>query len=209
MDCIILAGGKGSRMEDPLPKALIQANGKPIISHQLDSLLEKVDKVVLSLGYKSGEIVEYINQKHRTSKIEFSIENEPLGTAGGLKLAMQKTSSDLVLVLNCDDLTDIDLSDLVKYKDNTVCVSHPVLPFGLVTDYCGYAEFIEKPTLKDWVSCGWYMFKKEAKDKLPDKGSLEYDVFQTGKIKLRVYHHEGFWKALNTKKDIEEFSKQA
>ncbi len=203
MDCIILAGGKGSKMEDSLPKALVEVNGKTILEHQLEYLREKTDKIILSLGYKSGDIVKFINKKHRTSQIDFSIENEPLGTAGGLKLALQKASSDFVLTLNCDDITDINIEELVKYKDNTICVSHPVLPFGLVRSYCGYAEFIEKPTLKDWVSCGWYLFKKNALNQLPDKGSLEYDVFP--KMKLRVYQHEGFWKALNTKKDIEEF----
>ncbi len=156
------------------------------------------------MGYKSEDIVDYINQKHRTN-IDFSIENEPLGTAGGLKLALQKTNSDLVLALNCDDITDINIAELARRNHNTICVSHPVLPFGLVNVYCGYAEFVEKPTLNEWVSCGWYLIKKDANTQLPDKGSLEYDVFP--KMKLRVYQHEGFWKALNTKKDVEDFEK--
>ncbi len=207
MDCIILAGGKGSRMEDPLPKALVEAGGKAIILHQLEYLVNKVEDIILSLGYKSQEVADYVDQNFKSISIKYSIESEPLGTAGGLKLALQKTKSDLVLVLNCDDIADIDLKRLEKYNDNTVCVAHPRLPFGLVNNYCGYAEFSEKPVINCWTSCGWYMLKREVIDKLPDKGSLEYDVFQTGKIRLRVYEHEGFWSALNTKKDIDEFEK--
>ena len=60
--------------------------------------------------------------------------------------------------------------------------------------------------LNIWVSCGWYFFNRAQILKyLPDKGSLEYDVFP--KIKLRVFRHEGFWRTVNTKKDISEFEK--
>ncbi|PIN81566.1 hypothetical protein COV11_01800 [Candidatus Woesearchaeota archaeon CG10_big_fil_rev_8_21_14_0_10_30_7] len=208
MDAIILAGGKGSRMEDHLPKALVEARGKAIIIHQLEYLINMVDKIVLSLGYKADQIVEYVTENFNSSSIEYVIEDEnnPLGTAGGLKLAMKKTTSDLVLVLNCDDITNIDLKQLEKYNDNTICVAHPRLPFGLVNNYCGWAEFVEKPIMQNcWTSCGWYMFKKSIMNYLPDKGSLEYDVFP--KLKLRVYEHNGFWSALNTKKDIDEWEK--
>ena len=68
----------------------------------------------------------------------------------------------------------------------------------------GYAIFDEKPELDDWVSCGWYVLKRdEMLDVLPDKGSIEKDVFP--KIKLRVFRHKGFWKTVNTPKDIKEF----
>jgi D-glycero-alpha-D-manno-heptose 1-phosphate guanylyltransferase len=208
MDCIILAGGKGSRMEDSHPKAIVEAGGKAIISHQLEYLINKVDKVVLSLGYKAQEVVDYVEKNFKSSTIDYSIEKELVGTAGGLKLALKKTNSDLILVLNCDDITDIDLNRLQKYNDNAICVAHPRLPFGLVNNYCGHAEFLEKPVLNCWTSCGWYLLKKNVTEQLPDKGSLEYDVFEPGKVKLRVFEHEGFWVALNTKKDVEEFEKE-
>ena len=51
VDAIILAGGKGSRMEDNLPKALVEARGKPIVSHQIDYLskFREINKIILSL----------------------------------------------------------------------------------------------------------------------------------------------------------------
>ena len=83
-------------------------------------------------------------------------------------------------------------------------MAHPHLPFGRVLEKNGYAVFEEKPVLKDWVSCGWYVFnKQEMLNILPDKGMLEYEVFP--KLKLRLFKHEGFWKPLNTRKDILEF----
>ncbi|HEB01435.1 MAG TPA: nucleotidyltransferase family protein [Candidatus Portnoybacteria bacterium] len=208
MDVIILAGGKGSRMENNLPKALVLVKGKPILALQLDYLLksEKIDKIILAIGYQADKVIEYINSHYQSSPIDFSIEEEPLDTGGAVKKALAKTKTDYVLVLNCDDITDIDISKLAEFKENTICVAHPQLPFGRVTEKNGYALFEEKPILDDWVNCGWYLFKKaELMSHLPDKGSLEYEVFP--KIKLRLYKHQGFWKTLNTKKDIEEFEK--
>lgn len=92
-------------------------------------------------------------------------------------------------------------------KSNTICVANPILPYGLVIERDGYAEFLEKPKIDSlWTSCGWYLFKRdEALLNLPDIGSLEYDVFQTGRIKMRLYRHSGFWMTINTPKDVQTF----
>lgn len=206
IDVIILAGGKGNRMEDVLPKPLVKVKDKTILGHQLDYLLEtkKIAKIILSLGYKAEEIIEYVKINYPNHPIEFAIENEPLGTAGALRQALTLVQTDNFLCFNCDDLTDIDLDQLEKLGSSAICVSHPQLPFGLVKEVNGLAKFIEKPVLEEWVSCGWYLFdKKVLAGILPMKGSLEYDVFP--KIQLKVYKHLGFWQPLNTKKDILEF----
>lgn len=206
IDAIILAGGFGTRMDELVPKALVIANGKTILAHQLEYLFEsgKVRKVVLALGHRSEEIINYVNEKYSRFDIDFSVEKNPLGTAGSVRKALHKTSTDHILVLNCDDITDIDISALSSIKDNTICIAHPRLPFGLVVPEDGNASFKEKPVLKDWVSCGWYLFdRKGISPHLPDVGSLEYDVFP--KMNLKVYKHTGFWSPLNTKKDIAEF----
>ncbi|MCX6740412.1 MAG: NDP-sugar synthase [Candidatus Parcubacteria bacterium] len=206
MEAIILAGGKGNRMEDVLPKPLVKVKDKAILGHQLDYLFatKKLAKIILSLGYKAEEIIDYVKVNYPDYPIEFAIETEPLGTAGALRQAIDLASSDLVLCLNCDDITDINLEKLETLGPNAICVAHPQLPFGLVTEENGYAKFIEKPVLKDWVSCGWYLFNKDDLiNLLATKGSLEYDVFP--KLKLKLYKHEGFWQPLNTKKDLLEF----
>ncbi len=190
MDAVILAGGKGSRMEDSLPK---KSTGK-------------INKIILQIGYKADQIIDYIKKNYPNENIEFSIESEPLGTGGAIKQGLKKATTDFVLVFNCDDLTDINIGELEKLQENTICIAHPQLPFGMVFEENGYAKFEEKPTLKEWVSCGWYLFnRKDMISKLPDKGSLEYDVFP--KVKIRTYKHENFWVSLNTKKDITEFEK--
>jgi len=205
MDAVIIAGGEGRRMESKLPKALVEAKGKPILAWQLDYLLKSsVKKIVLAIGRMSEDIIYYVGKNYKDAQIDFTIEKNLLGTAGGLKLALQKCDSKFVVVLNCDDITDIDTKKLEKLNENTICVAHPQLPFGRILEKNGYAVFEEKPMLKDWTSCGWYLLNRQKMLKiLPDKGMLEYDIFP--KIKLRLFKHEGFWKPLNTRKDVEEF----
>jgi len=205
-DVVIIAGGKGSRLQSDMPKALVNAKGKPLIDYQLGYLLGShlVKNIVLALGYEANKVKDYVASNYNSSRIIFSVETEPLGTAGALKKALYETTTDHVLVLNCDDVTDIDIPKLVNFRENSICVAHPRLPFGRVIDRGGYASFEEKPMLNDWVSCGWYLFNRsELLSTLPDKGSLEYDVFPN--LKLKVFKHEGFWNTINTDKEIAEF----
>lgn len=200
MNVVIIAGGKGTRMEGDIPKALVKVKGKTILDYQLDYFSGR--KIVLALGYKGEMVVDYVKGKD----VICCLEDSPLGTAGALKQALKKCESDFVIALNCDDVTNIDLDKLEEIKENTICCAHPRLGFGLIGEKDGFAEFVEKPLLKEWVSCGWYVFnRKELLEILPDVGMLEYDVFP--KIKLRMYKHEGTWDTFNSKKDIEEFEK--
>ena len=206
MDAIILAGGKGQRMSQEVPKPLVLARGKTIIERQIEYLLPHAEKIIISLGHRAGEIEAFVQERFPEKNITFTVEKEPRGTGGGLRLAMQQSHAEKVVVVNCDDITDISLQELQAKNEHTICVAHPRLPFGLVKEKNGFAIFEEKPLLKEWVSCGWYVFMREQlMPLLPEKGSLEYEVFP--RIRLRLHHHEGFWKPLNTPKDLDEYEK--
>ncbi len=218
MDAIILAGGKGTRMDNTVPKPLVMVGDKHLIQHQIDYLLGKVDRIVVSTGYMAEEVEKFVqglyprfsDGKYCKSEIYFSRENEPLGTAGGLKKALNMTVMNEVIAFNCDDLTNIPISKLEEITENTLCVANPTSSFGSIEiGEDGYvASFREKEKLKDlWISCGWYKFIVDNKfyDSLPDKGMLEFDVFP--KMRLKPYFHTGFWKAINTRKDVDEFNR--
>lgn len=193
-------------MNGDTPKPLTIIKGKTIIDFQIEYLFSFpcVGKIILSLGHSAQDIVRYVSDRYPTEHIVFSVEERPLGTGGGLRLAMQKASSRRVLVINGDDITDIPVDVLEQKSEHTLCVAHPRLPFGRVLEQDGYAVFEEKPLLPDWTNCGWYCFNRdELLSVLPEEGSLEYDVFP--KIKLRAHYHEGMWRPLNSKKDIQSF----
>jgi len=206
MNAIILAGGKGSRMPDKTPKPLVTIRDKSILAWQLHFLLryKEISKIIVSLGYRADEISDFIKVNYKNKPVEIVIEESPRGTAGGLKLAIKKSTDQKLLVINCDDITDTDIGKLDKLNENTICVAHPSLPFGLVREVDGYAQFEEKPTLTEWVSYGWYLLMKDSIESiLPDEGMLEYDVFP--KMKLHLHKHDGFWQPLNTRKDVDLF----
>ena len=220
MDAVILAGGKGTRMDNAAPKPLVMIGDKHLIQHQIDYILGKVDRIIVSTGYRAEEVEKFVqglyprftDGKYCKSEIYFSRENESLGTAGGLKKALNMTVRDETIAFNCDDITDIPISRLEHIAENTICVANPTLSFGrVVINKDGYVDsFREKEKMDGfWVSCGWYKFIVNNKfyDSLPDKGMLEFDVFP--KMKLKAYLHTGFWKAINTRKDVEEFNRLA
>jgi len=176
MDAIILAGGKGSRLDQTIPKPLVHAQGKPILAHQLDNFLTHptIDKIILCLGHKADEIITYVRTNYPNTNIGFSVEDYPLGTGGALKKALAQTNTDTILVGNVDDLTNINLTELTEKNESTICVAKRRSPYGTVIEKDGYATFEEKPLLPDWTSCGWYLFKKDdLAHILPDTGSLE------------------------------------
>lgn len=117
MQCVILAGGLGTRMKphtDRIPKALIPVAGAPFLKYQLDHLASQgVDRALLSIGYKGEMIREYIRREPRKDLlIELVDEGQQLrGTAGALRLALEggKLQGDF-LVLYGDSFLPIDFA---------------------------------------------------------------------------------------------------
>jgi D-glycero-alpha-D-manno-heptose 1-phosphate guanylyltransferase len=211
-DVIILAGGKGTRMGKDVSKPLVLARNREIIAWQLDNLYtnysDLIGNVIVAVSFKADEVQDYLARQYAGKNFKISFEEHPLGTGGAIKQAVTLAETAKVIVLNVDDIVDINLQLLTAFKENMICVAHPILPFGLIKEYNGSAEFIEKPRLENfWVSCGWYLLDKaEIISKFPDLGSVEYDVFQKNLVRLKPFYHTGFWRPLNSKKELEHFS---
>ncbi len=117
MQCVILAGGLGTRMlpiTEKIPKALIPVKGHPFLKYQLDWLRQEgVAEVVLCVGYR-GEMIEAFAQTGQRwgLKINYVKEGDRLrGTAGALRLALdQGILSDRFLVLYGDSFLPISFS---------------------------------------------------------------------------------------------------
>lgn len=124
MDAIILAGGLGTRLRSvisDIPKCMAPVAGKPFLSYLLDYLSKyKVERVILSVGYLREVIFKWIeeNGKNFPFEIVYAVEEEPLGTGGGIRLSMLKATSDNVVILNGDTFFDVDLNDLQTAHQN-------------------------------------------------------------------------------------------
>src|SRR5450432_2007636 len=103
-EAIILAGGLGTRLRSAvpdLPKCMAPVAGKPFLFYVINHLQKQgIDKFIFSLGYKSEVIIEYTKAQYPKTSIQFTIEEEPLGTGGAIKLAASKATDKNVLVLN-------------------------------------------------------------------------------------------------------------
>ena len=197
VDAVILAGGVIGK--NKFPKALIAASSnQTVLEKQIEWLSPIVDRIIIACQeYESGQIKKYLQLG---GNFVFSIEQEPLGTAGALKKALQYAKRKDVIVCNVDDITNIDVYTLLDFGSNTICITNPRLPFGVIeSENQDVVSFREKPLLKEiWVSCGVYLINKKIRKQLPDKGSLERDFFPF--FKLKAYKHYGIWKTFTLQK---------
>jgi D-glycero-alpha-D-manno-heptose 1-phosphate guanylyltransferase len=113
MECILLAGGLGTRLSgvvNDVPKCMAPVAGVPFLAHLLHYLEQQhVDSVIFSLGYKSEVVIDYLRQKAFTFKTSWVLEPEPLGTGGGIRRALMKSKDQEVFILNGDTMFDVDL----------------------------------------------------------------------------------------------------
>ena len=118
MKAVILAGGKGTRLRPltyKIPKALLPINGKTLTEHLFDLFKRHgITNIFISIGYLSGHIKNHFkNGKKFGVDIKYLEENEPLGTAGPLRLAKDNLNESF-LVSNGDELKDIDLDEMYE-----------------------------------------------------------------------------------------------
>jgi D-glycero-alpha-D-manno-heptose 1-phosphate guanylyltransferase len=112
-EAVILAGGLGTRLRSAvpdLPKCMAPVDGKPFLSYLIDYFVgQGIEKFIFALGYKSESIEDYLRANMpghlpdgRPSSYQLSIEREPLGTGGAIRLACTLSAAATVLVLNGD-----------------------------------------------------------------------------------------------------------
>ena len=116
MEAIILAGGLGTRLRGvigEIPKCMAPVDGKPFLQYQLEWLSRfDVRHVVLSVGYLREQVMDFVKSREWPFEISFAVEKEPLGTGGGIRLALSKCKGKQVFVLNGDTFFNVDLEAL-------------------------------------------------------------------------------------------------
>jgi len=194
LDGVILAGGQGTRLRavvNDRPKVMALVNGKPFLCRLLDQLKEAgIRSVVLSTGYMAQDVESAIGETYEGMRIRYSREQQPLGTAGGLRLALAKTESDPILVLNGDSFCGVDLEQLCRVHRANLARATMVLAqvedtsrFGRVeTDSAGaVTNFEEKggAATAGWINAGVYCLNREVVENIPagQPRSLEREVF--------------------------------
>jgi D-glycero-alpha-D-manno-heptose 1-phosphate guanylyltransferase len=119
---VILAGGLGTRLRSVvsgLPKPMAPINGKPFLERLISYWIgQGINHFVLSVGYLHQTIIDYFGNYYDGVRIDYVIEDVPLGTGGGLILALEKIShQNKFLLLNGDTFFEINLKSLVDYSN--------------------------------------------------------------------------------------------
>jgi NDP-sugar pyrophosphorylase family protein len=194
VDIVILAGGCGTRLKSvvsDVPKVLAPINEQPFADLILNGIKKYsfIKNIVFSLGYKSDVVIDYI--KSNNLDVDFSVEDIPLGTGGGLKKSLSKTSSDIVLVVNGDSYSDASYEDLLleHIKNAGACtilsIKQPDCKrFGKVEfniDTNQITCFMEKDDSSGagYINAGVYVFNRDIVQEIPNdtKYSIEHDLF--------------------------------
>jgi len=199
----VLCGGLGTRLRPVLrdrPKSMALVAAVPFLELLLKQLRGKgIRQVVLGTGYMAEQIEDFFQDGTGLGlQIQYSCEQQPLGTGGALKLA-EELLSDPVLVLNGDSYVEWSLTGMSKLLDEkaaeAVMVLHEVPDlsrYGSVTfDLEGRVlEFVEKGSRAGagWINAGVYLMRRELVAALPAGKpiSLEKDVFP-GLLGGKVY----------------------
>jgi D-glycero-alpha-D-manno-heptose 1-phosphate guanylyltransferase len=195
-DCIILAGGLGTRLRDAVPdkpKCLAEINGIPFLHYILMQLKPfHFCKIVFSVGYQKEMVMDWVTANRKTYgfAIDFAEETEPLGTGGAIKNALQYTDSEDVVVMNGDTFFDVDVDALyasqqLKEADVTMALK-PMQNFeryGTVQQKTDgqITGFAEKQACADGlINGGIYVLYKKSFEMLAlgDKFSFENDYLQ-------------------------------
>ncbi len=228
MKAIILAGGSGKRLRpltDNLPKALVPIADKPILQWQIEWFKQHgVFSFLLSVGYLAGLIRSHFKDGSPLGvEIDYLVEEQPLGTGGALRAALQSLSTEEpVYVSNGDVVTNLDPQSLEVHRSQDGVVASMALvalpsPYGIVqvddSTSSGHGfikSFREKPHLQDyWINAGVYAVDPNILDYLPRMGSLERDVFPVLSQQGLLYackYPKCLWRSIDSHKDIEETS---
>ena len=206
-------------LTDDKPKALVPVNGRPIAEYQLEWLIKEkgIDAVTFACGYKWEKLKEHFGSSFRGIRVDYSVEEEPLGTGGAVKRAIaEEEAEDLYVVANGDVITDLSLGRMIEAHNQAsdIAASMLVVPyrsrFGVVKiDKLRIVRgFEEKPAFPDvWINGGIYLLNaKKARKYLPDKGDIERETFPklVNHGELMSYPYYGDWFFLDSVKDIKE-----
>lgn len=206
---IIMAGGRGSRISElfpNIPKPLIPIKNVPVLEREIRSLASQGFKdIILTVSYLSEKIISYfgdgcnltdMNGKKLGVKIEYFIEDVPLGNAGALFKMRERIGNEDFLLLNADAVFDVDFNRMLAFhKERHALVtlfthpnSHPYDSGVIVADERGevinwFAKEDSRPKYyKNRVNAGLHIISPIVLDQMDiDIKSIGKKNSKTGK----------------------------
>jgi len=210
MKAMVLAAGLGTRLRPltyEITKPMVPVLDRPVMEHILDLLRRHgFDEVIANLHYFPDSIKEYFGDR-----ISYRVEEELLGTAGGVRACRDFFGAEPFLVISGDALTDIDLGALAARHASAGGIA--TLAVKKVPDTREYGVvlhdregritgFQEKPSpdeaLSDLGNCGIYVFSPEIFDYFPERPFADWaqDVFPAlleNDVPFHIHEIDEYW----------------
>jgi mannose-1-phosphate guanylyltransferase len=218
MQALVLAGGEGTRLRPltyTVPKPAMPLAGRPFLTFMLDWVAgHGVDEAILSCGFRSDDVRRVLGDIYDGMRLRYVVEDEPLGTAGPVRLAFDEGLLDeRLLVLNGDVLTDMDLlAEVAQHEERgaratlALVAVEDTSSYGVVptADDGSVEAFLEKtggdvPTNR--VNAGSYVIERDVVAEIPPGRavSFEREVFPrlVGEG-LYGWHTDSYWIDIGT-----------
>jgi len=206
MEVVVLAGGMGTRLKSVVsnvPKPMAPVNDQPFLKYLLTWLSKyNVSSIIISVGFMGNVIEDYFGDSFNNIPISYTREDKPLGTGGGILLALNAATHDNVVVINGDTYFPIDLDQFsalhIQHGGQVTVALKKMTEFdryGTVEFEGGdVKKFNEKKHCKAGViNGGIYAINKSRLNLqgLPDVFSFETEVLEklagTGNLKGAIY----------------------
>lgn len=208
MEAIILAGGFGTRLNSVIkdvPKPMAPIQDKPFLEILLTNLHKKgFTRVILSLGFMSELIQSYFGSSFLGIEIVYSIEEQPLGTGGAIKLALEHAKNDHIFIFNGDTFLDLEVLDVealwFKYRKPILVTTKSLDSSrygGVEVDDGVLISFVEKPSQKsELINAGCYVLPKNQLSnftKFVNEFSFEKNYLSSYDGEIRIFISQGLF----------------
>jgi D-glycero-alpha-D-manno-heptose 1-phosphate guanylyltransferase len=188
MEAIVLAGGFGTRLRgvvDNVPKPMAPIQSRPFLAFVLDQLVDGGFRaVVLATGYLHDAIRSHFGYAYRGLLLAYSVESEPLGTGGAIRLACDHVKARDVFVLNGDTYLELDHRAMLDaHVDAAVeltlaaCQVPDIARYGALDIVGGKVRgFHEKgPSGPGWINGGTYVLGPALRARMPERAAFSFE----------------------------------
>jgi mannose-1-phosphate guanylyltransferase len=195
LSAVILVGGLGTRLRpltDRTRKDMLPLVDRPQLAYTFEHLRRfGVERAVISCGYLPTQIQEHFGDRYGDLRLEYKIEEEPLGTGGAIRFAAEGIEEPF-FALNGDSLRETDLDALVAFHRERDCRATILLTpvedpsrYGLVRvgGDGRVLSFLEKPRPEEidtnLINAGMYVLEPDVLELIPAGRavSIEREVF--------------------------------
>jgi glucose-1-phosphate cytidylyltransferase len=223
MKVIILAGGLGTRISeetDTKPKPMVLLDDKPIIWHIMNVFARQgIDEFLIATGYK-GEVirewVETVEEPWKITAVDTGLETQ---TGGRIAECMRLIPGEQVFATYGDGLANVNLRTLMDFHEHhdklaTITAVRPPARFGVLESENGLVtKFGEKNQADSgWINGGFFLLEPSTVNYIQspsepfESGALPRLV---GEKQLMSFHHNGFWKPMDTLRERNELVEMA